>query len=60
VEDGTVSLRKCLFGDVVSGCFYGSDGLRSPLTVLRDSGAPEYEGEDSPDAAKYKKDGGFG
>uniref|UniRef100_A0A7S1G3G0 Protochlorophyllide reductase n=1 Tax=Corethron hystrix TaxID=216773 RepID=A0A7S1G3G0_9STRA len=45
-EKGTVSLKKCLFGDVVSGCYYGSDGLRSPLTMTRDPGTPEYEGED--------------
>lgn len=52
-EQGTVSLIKCLFGDVVSGYFYGSDGLRSPLTVTRDPGTPEYQGEADPDASRY-------
>jgi len=54
-EEGTVSLLRCLFGDVVSGYYYGSDGLRSPLTVTRDPGTPEYQGEENPDAAKYNK-----
>lgn len=54
-EQGTVSLVKCLFGDVTSGFYYGSDGLRSPLTVTRDPGTPEYEGEDNPDASKYNR-----
>jgi NAD(P)-dependent dehydrogenase (short-subunit alcohol dehydrogenase family) len=45
-EQGTVSLMKCLFGkDVTSGYYYGSDGLRSPLTETRDPGTPEYMGE---------------
>ena len=52
-EQGTVSLIKCLFGEVTSGWYYGSDGLRSPLTVTRDPGTPEYEGEPDPDASKY-------
>jgi carbonyl reductase 1 len=52
---GTVSCMRCLFGEVVSGYYYGSDGLRSPLTVTRDPGTPEYEGEADPDAAKYNK-----
>eukprot|EP00658_Telonema_sp_P-2_P032914 TRINITY_DN24264_c0_g1_i1.p1 TRINITY_DN24264_c0_g1~~TRINITY_DN24264_c0_g1_i1.p1 ORF type:complete len:287 (-),score=82.95 TRINITY_DN24264_c0_g1_i1:154-1014(-) len=34
-EEGTVSLLRCLLGDVVSGRYYGSDGLRSPLTCTR-------------------------
>lgn len=54
-EEGTVSCIKCLFGDVVSGHYYGSDGLRSPLTVCRDPGTPEYQGEDNPDASKYNR-----
>lgn len=54
-EQGTVSLMKCLFENVVSGCYYGSDGLRSPLTVTRDPGTPEYKGEADPDAALYNK-----
>lgn len=53
-EQGTISLMKCLFGnDVVSGYYYGSDGLRSPLTVARDPGTPEYTGEVNPDPRKY-------
>ena len=32
-----------------------SDGLRSPMTVSRDPGTPEYAGEDDPDPAKYNK-----
>jgi len=59
-EEGTVSLLKCLFGDVVGGAYYGSDGLRSPLTVCRDPGTPEYEGEEDPDPAKYNLRGWFG
>jgi len=54
-EEGCVSSIKCLFGGVTSGWYYGSDGLRSPLTVTRDPGMPEYQGEDNPDAAKYNK-----
>eukprot|EP00930_Biecheleria_cincta_P072186 TRINITY_DN59622_c0_g1_i1.p1 TRINITY_DN59622_c0_g1~~TRINITY_DN59622_c0_g1_i1.p1 ORF type:complete len:282 (+),score=63.24 TRINITY_DN59622_c0_g1_i1:49-894(+) len=54
-EQGTVSLMRCIFGDVVSGYYYGSDGLRSPLTVTRDPGTPEYQGEPNPDASKYNK-----
>eukprot|EP01052_Picozoa_sp_SAG31_P054500 SAG31_NODE_14542_length_800_cov_1.253923_2_plen_89_part_00 len=52
-EQGTVSLMRCLFGDVISGYYYGSDGLRSPLTVTRDPGTPEYQGEPDPDASVY-------
>lgn len=54
-EQGTVSLIKCLFGEVQSGYYYGSDGLRSPITVTRDPGTPEYEGEEDPDPARYNK-----
>lgn len=56
-EQGTVSYIKCLFGDVISGCYYGSDGLRSPLTMTRDPGTPEYEGEDEDtiDRSKYNR-----
>jgi NAD(P)-dependent dehydrogenase (short-subunit alcohol dehydrogenase family) len=54
-EQGTVSYMRCIFGDVVSGYYYGSDGLRSPLTVTRDPGTPEYQGEDNPNATKYNK-----
>ena len=54
-DQGTVSLKRCLFGEVTSGFYYGSDGLRSPLTVTRDPGTPEYGGEENPDASKYNK-----
>ena len=56
-EEGTVSSIKCLFGDVVSGYYYGSDGLRGPLTMTRDPGMPEYGGEDEEtiDRATYNK-----
>merc|ERR1712086_124728 len=49
-EQGCLSSLKCLFGQTVkSGYYYGSDGLRSPLTVSRDPGTPEYQGETDPD-----------
>ena len=54
-EQGCKSSIKCIFEPVTSGYYYGSDGLRSPLTMTRDPGTPEYEGEDDPDAAKYNK-----
>jgi len=54
-EQGTVSCIRCIFGEVLSGAYYGSDGLRSPMTVTRDPGTPEYQGEPNPDAAKYNK-----
>ena len=42
--EGTRSIRKCLFAEgVVSGGYYGADGLRSPLVVRRDVGFPEYQ-----------------
>jgi carbonyl reductase 1 len=41
-EQATTSIKKCLFDNVVSGYYYGSDGLRSPMTVSRDPGTPEY------------------
>jgi len=44
-HEGTVSLLKCLFGELPgSGYFWGSDGLRSPLHYLRNPGEPEYDG----------------
>ena len=52
-EQGCVSIIKCLFATVTSGYFYGSDGLRSPLTISRDPETPEYKGEDNPDPAQY-------
>lgn len=43
-EEGTVSIRKCLFQPLRgNGWYYGSDGLRSPLDVLRNPGEPEYD-----------------
>jgi len=56
-EQGCLSSLKCLFEPVTSGFYYGSDGLRSPYTVTRDPGTPEYEGEDETtiDPAKYNK-----
>jgi carbonyl reductase 1 len=55
-EQGCVSSIKCLFdSSVVSGYYYGSDGLRSPLTCTRDPGTPEYGGEPNPDPAIYNK-----
>jgi len=45
-EQGTVSLKKCILGDLgaCSGWYYGSDGLRSPLDHMRNPGEPEYQG----------------
>lgn len=45
-EEGTVSLRKCILGDLgaCKGWYYGSDGLRSPLHLSRNPGEPEYQG----------------
>lgn len=54
-EQGCLSAIKCLFEPVTSGFYYGSDGLRSPFTVTRDPGTPEYEGEADPDPKKYNK-----
>mmetsp|Transcript_14672 Transcript_14672/g.44000 ORF Transcript_14672/g.44000 Transcript_14672/m.44000 type:complete len:288 (-) Transcript_14672:25-888(-) len=52
-EQGCVSALKTLFGDVTSGFYYGSDGLRSPLICTRDPGTPEYGGEPNPDPTRY-------
>ena len=54
-EQGCVSSLKCLFDEVTSGFYYGSDGKRSPLTMTRDPGTPEYEGEDNPAQEKYNR-----
>ena len=43
-HEGTVSLKKCLFDDLQSGWFFGSDGKRSPLYFMRNPGEPEYDG----------------
>merc|ERR1711936_849009 len=54
-EKGCTSSLKCLFENVISGAYYGSDGLRSPMTIGRDPGTPEYQGEANPDPAKYTR-----
>lgn len=44
-EDGTLSLKHALFGDLPgSGYYYGSDGVRSPLHFMRNPGEPAYDG----------------
>ncbi len=44
-EEGTVSLRHCLFSKLKgSGWYYGSDAVRSPLHFMRNPGEPEYDG----------------
>lgn len=44
-EAGTRAANKLLFGKLEgNGRYYGSDGLRSPLHLQRDPGAPEYKG----------------
>lgn len=44
-HEGTVSLKKCLFGEMTgTGYFWGSDGKRSPLHFMRNPGEPEYDG----------------
>lgn len=45
-EEGTVSIRHCLFSATSSGWYYGSDALRSPLDYMRNPGEPEYQGPD--------------
>ena len=47
VEEGTVSIRHCLFdaGKDESGFFFGSDAKRSPLHVLRSPGEPVFDGK---------------
>ena len=44
-EEGTKSLTKLLFEDLGERAwiYYGSDGLKSPLTWMRNPGEPEYE-----------------
>mmetsp|Transcript_36299 Transcript_36299/g.60112 ORF Transcript_36299/g.60112 Transcript_36299/m.60112 type:complete len:286 (+) Transcript_36299:73-930(+) len=54
-EQGCKSSLKCLFEPVTSGFYYGSDGLRSPLTMTRDPGTPEYKGEDNPAQETYNR-----
>lgn len=47
VEEGTVSLRFCLFeaSKDNNGWFYGSDAKRSPPHFLRNPGEPEFDGK---------------
>jgi len=43
-EQGTVSLRHCLFGKLGgNGWYFGSDAKRSPLDKAREPGDPEYK-----------------
>jgi hypothetical protein len=43
-DEGTVSIRHGLFGAAVSGWYYGSDAVRSPLHFIRNPGEPAYDG----------------
>ena len=46
-EEGTKSIRKCLFDELAgNGWYYGSDGERSPLVRARDPGEPAFDGTD--------------
>ncbi|CAJ1963538.1 unnamed protein product [Cylindrotheca closterium] len=47
VEEGTVSIRHCLFEakPEESGWFFGSDAKRSPLHFLRNPGEPVFDGQ---------------
>jgi len=42
-EKGTIAPLFCLLGDAQSGCYYGSDAVRSPLNKYRAPGDPAYE-----------------
>lgn len=42
-EEGTVSIHHCLFDKLEgNGLYFGSDGVRSPLTKVRNPGEPVY------------------
>ena len=43
-DEATLSVERCLFEDVGSGLYFGSDGVRSPLHQYRSPGDPEYVG----------------
>lgn len=44
--EGTPAIKKLLFEQLsCSGWYYGSDGIRSPYHVMRNPGAPEYDGK---------------
>ena len=48
VEKGTISTWRLLFGDLpagMTGKYFGSDGLRSPMDKYRKPTDPEYTGE---------------
>jgi NAD(P)-dependent dehydrogenase (short-subunit alcohol dehydrogenase family) len=45
-EEGTVSIRHCLFQELAgNGFFYGSDAVRSPFYPSRNPGEAEFTGE---------------
>lgn len=44
--EGANPVCTCLFGDVGSGFYYGSDSVRSPLDRYRDPGSAAHEGGD--------------
>merc|ERR1712070_91241 len=42
-EEGTVSIRHCLFNDLAgNGWYFGSDAVRSPLHFMRSPGEPPF------------------
>ena len=45
-DEGTVSIKYLLFtADLAaSGCYFGSDAVRSPLHFMRNPGEPAYDG----------------
>ena len=53
-EEGTVSIRHCLFQDWGggNGWYFGSDAERSPLHFMRNPGEPVYDGKLQDDPPK--------
>ena len=53
-EEGTVSIRHCLFQDWGggNGWYFGSDAERSPLHFMRNPGEPVYDGKLQDDLPK--------
>lgn len=47
-EEGTISIKHCLFTTTSTGWYWGSDALRSPLDFMRNPGEPEYQDPSSP------------
>jgi len=47
-EEGTISIKHCLFTAKSTGWYWGSDALRSPLDFMRNPGEPEYQDPLSP------------